>query len=281
MLNQCKISGFADEINKDFNIQLRVLNEIEQKYIELRGADGINVADMTLAQAEEFQNRMEAADIHVSALGSPIGKIKITDDFAPHFAQFKHIVELSQIFKTPYIRMFSFYIPQGEKPEDYREEVLSRLERFVDYAREKNVILLHENEKGIYGDNAVRCEELMKALYGEHFQCTFDFANFVQCRQDTLEAYRVLAPYIKYIHIKDAKWQDGEVVVAGDGDGHVQEILADLEQNGFQGYLSLEPHLFSFAGFEKLESDARQRKEKDGIAAYKKAYHRLIDLLEK
>ena len=57
-------------------------------------------------------------------------------------------------------------------------------------------------EKGIYGDNAPRCLELIKQFYGDAFRCTFDFANFVQCRQDTLAAYEMLKPYITYYIVK-------------------------------------------------------------------------------
>ena len=43
MLRDCLISGFADEINRDFGVQLKTLQELGQKYIELRAADGIGV----------------------------------------------------------------------------------------------------------------------------------------------------------------------------------------------------------------------------------------------
>ena len=33
MLSDCRISGFADEINKDFDIQLSVLKELGQEYV--------------------------------------------------------------------------------------------------------------------------------------------------------------------------------------------------------------------------------------------------------
>ena len=39
------------------------------------------------------------------------------------------------------------------------------------------------------------------------------------------------------------------------GDGNVAKILTDLYYNGFDGYLSLEPHLFGFTGFAALEKD--------------------------
>ena len=114
MLRDCLISGFADEINRDFGVQLKTLQELGQKYIELRAADGIGVADMTTEQAKGFHDRMSAAGIRVSAIGSPIGKIGITDDFEPHFEKFRHVVELAKLFDTQNIRMFSFYIPQGK-----------------------------------------------------------------------------------------------------------------------------------------------------------------------
>ncbi len=279
MLNKCRISGFADEISPDFSVQLNVLQEIGQKFIELRAADEINVSDMTKAQATEFYDRMKEAGVGVSALGSPIGKIQITEDFVPHFEKYCHTVELTKIFNTPYIRMFSFYMPKEEDPEKYQDEVFKRTEQMVEYAKKQNVILLHENEKGIYGDMAPRCRKLMEAFFGEHYQCTFDFANFVQCKQDTREAYEMLKPYIRYVHVKDALWESGEVVPAGDGQGNVSKILALLDASGYDGYLSLEPHLTNFAGLEKLEPDVQKRKENNGTLAYKLAYSKLQEIL--
>ena len=278
MLEKCRISGFADEINQSFAVQLAVLKELGQSYIELRSADGTGVADFTLEQAKALKKIMTQQGICVSAIGSPIGKIKVTDAFEPHFKQFRHVVELAKLFDTPYIRMFSFYVPHGEE-NAYRGEVLRRVEKLVDYATKERVTLLHENEKGIYGADAPHCLELMQQFYGESFACTFDFANFVQVGQDTKMAYEMLEPYIRYIHIKDAKCLDGEVVLPGDGDGNVQEILGDLDKKGFDGFLSLEPHLCSFEGLEKLEAQVRQKKETDGIAAYQSAYQRLQEML--
>ena len=130
---------------------------------------------------------------------------------------------------TDRIRMFSFYLPEEGEPAQYREEVLRRMRRMAEYAAAKNLILQHENEKEIYGDNAARCLDLMEEFNGPAFQCTFDFANFVQCRQDTLEAYDMLNPYISYIQVKEAMGEDGLGGPAGMGDGHVAEILEKLD----------------------------------------------------
>lgn len=276
-----RITGFADEIHVDFEVQLSVLKELGQDYIELRSADGIGVADITMDKAYNLKQRMDQEGVKVSAIGSPIGKIMVTEDFSPHFDQFKHIVELTKVFETKYIRMFSFYMPEESEQAalQYKDEVFRRLEILITYAKEHDVVLMHENEKGIYGDIAIRCKDLMDRFYGDHFKCIFDFANFVQCNQDTIEAYGMLEPYISYVHVKDAKETNKEVVLPGDGDGHVEEILRCLSDKGYNGYLSIEPHLADFSGMDQLEQSERVRKEQDGIEAYKMAYHRLKGIL--
>lgn len=279
MLNKCRISGFADEIDSSVAVQLELLGKLGVKYVEFRSGDGIGVADYTIEQAKALKERLDAAGVKVSAVGSPIGKIMITDDFAPHFEKYKHVVELAKIFDTPYIRMFSFFIPEGEDPAGYRDEVLKRMAQFVEYAKEQNVILLHENEKGIYGDNAPRCLDLMQNFYGDHFKCTFDFANFVQCHQDTLEAYELLKDYITYVHVKDAQWDTHMVVPAGQGDGHVKEIFGKLDAAGYEGFLSLEPHLADFAAFKSLENNGSALALGSGTLAFTTAHEALTKLL--
>ena len=143
MLSDCRISGFADEINKDFDIQLSVLKELGQEYVELRSADGTGVADLSLEMASELGERMKAAGIRVSSVGSPIGKIKITDDFEPHFETYRHVVELAKLWGVRYIRMFSFYIPEGEDPAQYKEITGKRMEPFLAFLE----LLQHKNKK--------------------------------------------------------------------------------------------------------------------------------------
>ncbi len=280
MLENTRITGFADEIHTDIQMQVKLLHELGIKFIELRSANGKNVAEFTLEEAADIKKYLQDNDISVSAIGSPIGKIMITEDFEPHFESYKRVVELTKLFETPYIRMFSFFIPKGEEPFLYKEEVFKRMKQMIDYAQLHNVILLHENEKDIYGDIALRCNELFEAFYGEHFKCTFDFANFVQCKQDTLKAYELLKPYVEYIHIKDALFETGEVVPAGEGDGNVSDILKILDKEGYAGYLSLEPHLAEFAGLKTLEQNAQKRKLTDGEAAYTIAFNALMGLLK-
>lgn len=274
------LSGFSDEIAPELDLQLAAIREWGLSHIELRAADGVNVSDFSTEKVKEVKNKLAGAGVSVSSIGSPIGKIGMEEDFAPHLEKLKRTLEIQKELGAPYLRMFSFYIPQGRAPEDFREEVLDRMGRMVEEAAAWDSVLLHENEKGIYGDNASRCKELLEAFYGPHFKAVFDFANFVQVGQQTLPAYELLKPYVEYVHVKDAQWGTGAVVPAGQGDGHVKDILTDLIGGGWKGFLSLEPHLTDFAGLAALEQDPQKRGSAlDGKSAWKLALDSLKEIL--
>ncbi len=274
------LSGFSDEIAPELDLQLAAIREWGLSHIELRAADGVNVSDFSTEKGKEVKNKLAGAGVSVSSIGSPIGKIGVEEDFAPHLEKLKRTLEIQKELGAPYLRMFSFYIPQGRAPEDFREEVLDRVGRMAEEAAAWDSVLLHENEKGIYGDSAPRCKELLDAFYGPHFKAVFDFANFVQVGQQTLPAYELLKPYVEYVHVKDAQWGTGAVVPAGQGDGHVKDILADLIGGGWKGFLSLEPHLTDFAGLAALEQDPQKRGSAlDGKSAWKLALDSLQEIL--
>ena len=279
MFENIVLTGFADEIAASLDTQMQVLEKLHMNHIEMRGVDGRNFVEYSEAEAREIRKRLEDRGFALSAVGSPIGKIGITDDFVPHMELFKHTVELAHIMNTPNIRMFSFYVLK-ENAASCKEQVMERLGQFVDYAAASGVVLFHENEKGIYGEMAEGCLDILKQFAGEHFKAVFDFANFVQAGQDTLEAYELLKPYISYIHVKDALLKDGSVVPAGYGDGNVKEILRQLKADGYRGYLSLEPHLSEFTGFSSLEKDGKIGKKLSGEEAFILAHDALVKILE-
>lgn len=278
-----KVSGFADEIAGEVDTQFLVLNKLGLGYFEPRGIDGKNIANLTDEEVERLKGKMKASGIRISSIGSPIGKVKLEEGFEEHFRQFQRVVEIARQLDARYIRMFSFYHEGGaDWTKEERDEVLSRLDKMIAYAKERDVVLLHENEKDIYGDNADRCLDLMEELGCEHFRAVFDPANFVQCGQDTCEAYEKLKGHIAYVHIKDALVADGRVVPAGMGDGNVERILRSLLEAGFDGFLSLEPHLGSFDGLKDLELDDKMLNlPPGGEGTFTLAFQALEGILER
>lgn len=250
-MNQYQLCAFADEASPKLSEQIVAMRENHIGLLEMRGVNGTNVAKLTAAEAKDAARELTAAGIKVWSLGSPAGKSPITEDFAVEREQFLRLLETAQITGAKCIRLFSFYGTEG-KPE-YRDEVMERLSRFVDLAKGSDVILCHENEKGIYGDNDERCAEIHRALPG--LKAVFDPANFVQCHVDTLRAWELLKPYTYYGHIKDAA-EDGHVVPPGQGLGHLRDYLPDLLKHS-TGVLTMEPHLTEFVGLNALEGGER------------------------
>lgn len=283
------ISGFADEISPDFDEQLRVVKHLGMNYICLRSADDKSIADYTAEEfSEQLWPRLQASGIGISSIGSPIGKISINDAeaFETQKQQLEELCEICKIAGCSYIRVFSFYMPEGEDPDFYKDKVLTQFKEYVDIAEKHDVVLIHENEKDIYGDIARRCADLFEGVPSDHLKAAFDFANFVQVGQDPVEAWDMLHEQVAYIHIKDALYSNDENVVAGTGDGHIEELLKRaIVDEEYSGFLTLEPHLVLFSSLKMLETKAvediiHENKAKDGADGYRMQYEALLGILK-
>ena len=238
------LSGFSDEIDDDFATQCQVVTGLGLKYIEIRSAWGTNILDLDADQLTVVQQILAEHGLRVSSIGSPIGKIKITDDFGPHLERMRHATEVARLLQAPYLRLFSFFIPEGDDPDDHRDEVITRLRAIAEVAEQAGVIAVHENEKEIFGDIPRRCLDIVTAVDSPNLKLAWDPANFVQCGVKPFsEGYADLRPHIVYVQVKDALFADSSVVVAGAGDGEVPATVRALREDGFDGFFSLEPHL--------------------------------------
>ena len=236
-----KLSGFADEISQDLGEQLDTIESLGLKYFEFRGVWGKNVLALDQEELAKVKAEIDRRGIGVSALGSPLGKVPIDVDLSEYKKVVQHAIDVANFVETRYIRMFSFYC--NDLDQD-RDEVMRRIQTMVDLAAAGGVTMLHENEKGIYGEQPERCQDLHKTIVGDSFFATFDPANFVQAGVKPFDtAYPLLKPYIGYFHIKDAVMGKGKVVPAGQGDGQIPELMAAAKETGYNGFLSLEPHL--------------------------------------
>ncbi len=247
-----KLSAFSDEYSSSLDEQIEGLITNKIRMTELRGVDGVNVSDLSPSQVADVHKKLDSAGISLSAVGSPIGKIRINDPIDLHIDKLKNTCEVALTLGCDKIRMFSFYIPDGNYDE-CRNEVIDRMGAMLDVADDYGVTLCHENEKGIYGDTPERCLDILEE-FGGRLGCVFDPANFIQCGCEPFEhCYNLLKSHITYMHIKDAL-SNGFVVPAGMGKGCIPELLAVINRE-FSGefILTIEPHLRVFSGLEKLE----------------------------
>jgi len=267
------IAAFADEISPILEEQLEVLLDEGIHHLELRSMWGINVLDLSDERLRQVKDAFATAGVVVAAIGSPIGKVAIDTSFDAHVHRFERAITVARYFGTHFIRIFSFY-PAGSssapgtssdsttsraEPAPNRDMVLHHLRELTARARAAGVTLLHENEKGIYGDTAARCVDLLATIDDSHLEAVFDPANFIQCGQQPYpDAYDALEPWVRHVHVKDAL-ADGSVVAAGEGIAQWPALLGRLKDANYQGYLSLEPHLAESGQFSGFSGPQRFR----------------------
>jgi sugar phosphate isomerase/epimerase len=271
-----RISAFADEISADPLEQLDVLEGQGIRSIEFRSIHGTNVLDLTDEQHRTFRGLLRDRGFDLSAIGSPIGKIAITDPFEPHLARLGRALDLAEFYGTPNVRIFSFYLPAGADPSAHREEVMRRMSAMAELAARRGLTLMLENEKGIYGDTAARVLEILESVESTALAHAFDPANYVEVGQPIDEAWDLLGSRVGHFHVKDYDAKLGRNVPAGQGDGQIPRLIAEAVAAGYDGFCVLEPHLvvaeasYGFTGPLRFAEAARALR--DGLDAHHVAY---------
>ncbi len=239
-----QISAFADEISPDLDVQFDTLEANGVGSIEFRKAGGKRVLEHTEREIAEVARRASARGVSFTAIGSPLGKFPLTDDFSLQIEGVKKALDYAAILEAPYVRIFSFYLPEGSSPTEHRSQVMDQLWRLVEEAEKTNIVLAHENEKGIYGDTGERCLDIYETIQSDSFGGIFDFSNYVQGGESPYsDCWPRVRRFIRYFHIKDALRESRKVVPAGRGDGDVEKILTEALAENPEYILSLEPHL--------------------------------------
>jgi sugar phosphate isomerase/epimerase len=238
------LSGFGDEIDPDPVVQASVLLALGARHIEVRGAWDTNVVELPGERLDRLAALLRERGMGVSAIASPVGKVDVFDEPAAELARLERAIAAAHRLGTRYIRIFSFYRPPGVPVGNIRDPVLTRLRAMAERAERAGVVLLHENEKDIYGDVPDRVLDIVASVGSPALRLAWDSANFVQVGvRPFTEGYAALRPYLEYLQVKDALAGTGRVVPAGEGDGELPATLTALRDDGYTGFVSLEPHL--------------------------------------
>ena len=248
------ISAFADEIDADPKVQMDTLAAHGVKHIDLRGAWDANVMRLSDAQCKELKAMLDDRGFGIPCIGSPIGKVPVDGDLDAHFDEFKHACDLSDFFEAGRIRMFSYYPPEaGGSVLDHRGTVIERLQQMCDFVADRNITLVLENESKLFGSLPPQLADLFETLRSDKLVMAFDPANFVN--DGALPVFETcwepLKQYVGFFHIKDMVADStGPCVPSGEGNGDIEKVLAGAKAMGYDGVLTLEPHLAAAGQFK-------------------------------
>lgn len=261
------ISAFADEIGPELKLQMDVCEANGVRCIDVRGIDNINVSKMTLEQVKQYKKQMADRGFAVPCVGSPLGKIRMDEDFGAHLDSLRHCCAVAHTFGTRLIRVFSFYASTSQDIMSQRQAVMDRLAAMVKIAEIEDVVLMHENEKGIYGAKPAGVKDIFATITSKNLKGIFDPANYVEEEIAPFEDgwNQGLAELTEYFHIKDKVPHAPTCVPAGEGRGQIPQIFADLKKRNFSGIMTLEPHMAAAGQFAGFSGPDRFTKAVEGL----------------
>ena len=253
-------SGISDEAGASIETQIKAHKELRWKHLELRKVDGQGILSLGDREFGAVFRALKDANMKVSCLGSPIGdwSHSIRDSFLADANLMRRAVkrarQLAELGMLPFVRVMSYPNDKNDPmpKELWQERAITRMRGLLKIVEDSDVILAHENCSGWGGitiENNVALFETIDSQANRPairaLRVLFDTGNPPTYGYNSWEWYQLVKPWIAYVHIKDAKKVDGEDVYTypGEGDGCVRQILADLLERGYDGFVSIEPHL--------------------------------------
>ncbi len=264
------LSAFSDEAGASFEEQLKALNRNNIPYTELRSVDGKEAMELSISQAKEYRKKFEDGGVKVWSVGSFIGKDNIDEiNIDEYVESAKHLYGIAKELGTDKVRAFSFFNAYGE-----RNKVIDYLGKLVVAAKSMGVNYYHENEKGIYGDNAERVIDILDNV--KDIKCVYDPANFIQVNEPADNTLEKIHHRADYFHIKDVIYKTGEVVPAGYGDGKIDKLIDMITEDKV---FTVEPHLKIFGGYAQM--DDTELKNKYEFKTNAEAFDKAIECIKK
>ncbi|MCB1066145.1 MAG: sugar phosphate isomerase/epimerase [Verrucomicrobiae bacterium] len=247
-----QFTGFADEAEKCLEGQISTLKESGWSAIELRLLDGRNVCDQSDDDWARTWEKLQAEGIQIVGFGGQIGNWArpITSEFHIDIEELKRVAPRMRAAGTKFLRIMSYPNSQDHPftRAEWKEEVVSRLKELATIAEGEGVILAHENCSG-YGADAAGYLELVEAVNSPALQLILDTGNnslHENSNEATWEFYQACREQVTHVHIKSAKKDpnsDNWITCHVDEDPVQRRILQDLKDRGYDGWLSIEPHI--------------------------------------
>ena len=261
------LTGFTDEACADLAGQIAVTKELGWSNIELRKAGEKMLGTMTDEEFDQAYAALTEAGIHINCYGSAIANWsrhpRSDEDFEASKQELLTAIPRMQKLGCKLVRGMSFLVPKDEPGDSPALEkiIFTKVRELVKICEDNGITYGHENCMNYGGMSHVHTLRLVEAINSPAFTLIFDTGNPTfnlrqlgskpYPMQSSWEFYSHVKKYVSYIHIKDATSippEDGSrpqarFTFAGDGCGDVRAILKDLKESGYDGGISMEPHV--------------------------------------
>jgi sugar phosphate isomerase/epimerase len=284
------LTGFADEAGDSIDVQIQATKELGWANIESRNISGKNIHDISDEQFDEVIDKLAAAGVKINCFGSAIANWakQIDEPFDSSLQEARRAIPRMQRLGTKLVRIMSFAVLKDRGPDDQMEqERFTRLRELVKMFSDAGITAVHENCRNYGGMGGPFTMKLIENVPG--LKLVFDTGNPVFSddssalqpypKQSAWDFYSHVKEHVAYVHIKDGRWdaENEETIYtfAGEGDGDTKRIVKDLLDNGYDGGISIEPHLAVVFHDENVQSDADVRY--NNYVEYGRRFMKLIE----
>ena len=252
------LTGFADEASAGIDGQIKATKELGWTNIEARSVDGKNLHDIADREFDVVSGKLRDAGIQVNCFGSAIanwGK-HIDQPFDSSLEEAKRAIPRMKRLGSRLIRIMSFAVLKDRGPEDQMEEErFRRLRTLHKMFADEGLTVVHENCMNYGGMGWTYTMKLIENIPG--LKLVFDTGNPVSSddcskkppypKQSSWEFYSHVKEHVAYVHVKDGIWdpekKSATWTFPGEGQGDVRRIVKDLLARGYEGGISIEPHI--------------------------------------
>ena len=248
----------ADEIDRDFAKAVKISTSLGIRRYEIRGLKSGRVPMCSDEDLREVEEIAAGEGIEITAI-SP-GLFKLTDDEAG-FAQamsevYPKAAELAHRWSLPGLIVFGFHKP-GATEENAAtlasvpvpQQVVDWLSKAGERAAADGLLLMMEPEPICWADTSRIAALMIERCGSKSVRINYDPGNVAWFEQrDPIGEFDAAAPWIANVHIKDLlPTQSGQArpqfVPAGEGMIDYRAHFVALKKSGYQGPISLEPHM--------------------------------------
>jgi len=248
------LTGFADEAAQDITGQIRATKELGWNAIEARNIEGVNIHDLPDDAFDRVAEELDENGVHVNCFGSAIANWAkdVRDDFDITMAEVDRAIARMKRLGAPLVRIMSYKVIEG--PDQMEAERFKRLRVIAEKFLKEGIQPVHENCMNYGGMSWRHTLDLLKNVPG--LKLVYDTGNPVflkdhskggDCLQDGWDFYSNVRDHVAYVHVKDCLPPFGDkkevYTMPGEGRGYVEEIISDLLERGYEGGISIEPHL--------------------------------------
>ena len=276
-------TGLADEAGTDVADQISATRELGWTHIEARQVNGTMIHDLPDEEFDRACDALDAAGVRINCFASAIANwgTSIDEPFDRTLGEARRSIVRMQRLGTPLVRIMSFAVRRSSDghalPDQREDERFRRLRELHAMFTDAGLTPVHENCMNYGGMGHTYTTRLLENVPG--LKLVFDTGNPVHSedysaapeadgqfpKQSSWEFYRQVREHVIYVQVKDGRMLNAEDHVhtwPGEGDGNVRRILQDMLARGYDGGISIEPHIdtvFHEATRATSESEAKRR----------------------